>query len=120
MSVIEDEEREFPSFPGQRPPRASVGSLRIEEEVFGAAYDPKTIRRIWAFVRPYRRHIFFAVGAVLLFTATQLAIPLIIGHAIDSSMAEGASTGNLVWSVLAFAAVVLRPPLAAAARFSRS
>ena len=52
MSVVEDDERDVASFPGQRPPRASVGSHRIEEEVFGKAYDPKTVRRIWAFVKP--------------------------------------------------------------------
>jgi ATP-binding cassette subfamily B protein len=107
MSVMEDEEREFPSFPGQRPPRASVGSLRVEEDVFGPVYDPKTIRRIWAFVRPYRGRMILSVGAVLVFTATQLAIPLIIGHAIDSGMTRGGNTDNLLWSVLAFASVVL-------------
>ena len=37
---------------GRRPPRAVVGSsLDREEEVFGKAYDPKIVRRIWAFVR---------------------------------------------------------------------
>lgn len=107
MSVIEDDERENASFPGQRPPRASVGSHRIEEEVFGKAYDPRTVRRIWAFVHPYRRKIYISVAAVLAFTATQLAIPLIIGHAIDSGMTEGGDAANLGWAVLAFAMAVL-------------
>lgn len=106
MSVM-DEEREVAAFPGQRPPRASVGSHRIEEEVFGAAYDPKTIRRIWAFVHPYRKRIYLSVAAVLIFTITQLAIPLIIGWAIDSGMTKGGSTANLAWAVLAFAVAVL-------------
>ena len=86
MSVIEEDDRETARFPGQRPPRASVGSHRIEEEVFGKAYDPRTVRRIWAFVKPYRRKIYLSVAAVLVFTATQLAMPLIIGRAIDSGM----------------------------------
>jgi ATP-binding cassette subfamily B protein len=106
MSVM-DEEREVAAFPGQRPPRASVGSHRIEEEVFGAAYDPKTVRRIWAFVHPYRKRIYLSVAAVLVFTITQLAIPLIIGWAIDSGMTKGGSTANLAWAVLAFAVAVL-------------
>ena len=42
---------------GRRPPRAVVGSHRVEEEMFGRVFDPKIIRRIWAFVRPYRRQI---------------------------------------------------------------
>ena len=107
MSVIDDDEREVEAFPGQRPPRASVGSHRIEEEIFGKAYDPKTVRRIWAFVRPYRLKIYLSVAAVLIFTATQLAIPLIIGRAIDSGMTEGGNSTNLLWSVIAFGFVVL-------------
>ena len=107
MSVIEDEERDIASFPGQRPPRASVGSHRIEEEVFGKAYDPKTVRRIWAFVKPYRMKIYLSVAAVLVFTTTQLAIPLIIGWAIDRGMVEGGNTANLLWAVVGFAVAVL-------------
>ncbi len=41
----------------RRPSKAVVGSHREEEEVFGKAIDPKIIRRIWAFVHPYRRQI---------------------------------------------------------------
>ncbi|UJW84821.1 ABC transporter ATP-binding protein [Devosia sp. SL43] len=107
MSVIEDDERDSATFPGQRPPRASVGSHKIEEEVFGKAYDPKTIRRIWAFVRPYRSKIYLSVAAVLVFTTTQLAIPLIIGWAIDGGMVEGGNVTNLLWAVLGFAICVL-------------
>ena len=107
MSVVEDEERDVASFPGQRPPRASVGSHRIEEEVFGKAYDPKTVRRIWAFVKPYRMKIYLSVAAVLVFTGTQLAIPLIIGWAIDGAMVAGGNANNLLWAVVAFAVAVL-------------
>lgn len=107
MSAIEEDDREVAAFPGQRPPRASVGSHRIEEEIFGKAYDPKTVRRIWAFVRPYRLKICLSVAAVLGFTATQLAIPLIIGRAIDSGMTQGGNTTNLLWAVAAFAVVVV-------------
>ena len=107
MSAIEEDDSEVASFPGQRPPRASVGSHRIEEEIFGKAYDPQTVRRIWAFVRPYRTKIYLSVAAVLVFTATQLAIPLIIGRAIDSGMTEGGNSTNLLWSVAAFAFVVV-------------
>ncbi|MBO9590757.1 ABC transporter ATP-binding protein [Devosia sp.] len=107
MSVVEDDERDVASFPGQRPPRASVGSHRIEEEVFGKAYDPKTVRRIWAFVKPYRVKIYLSVAAVLVFTVTQLAIPLIIGWAIDGALVPGGDATNLIWAVVAFAVAVL-------------
>ncbi|WP_193337072.1 ABC transporter ATP-binding protein [Devosia beringensis] len=107
MSVTDEDDRDVAAFPGQRPPRASVGSHRIEEDIFGKAYDPKTVRRIWAFVRPYRLKIYLSVAAVLVFTATQLAIPLIIGRAIDTGMTEGGNSTNLAWAVGAFAVVVL-------------
>lgn len=106
MSAVDDDDRELAAFPGQRPPRASVGSHRVEEEIFGKAYDPQTVRRIWAFVSPYRLRIYGSVLAVLVFTATQLAIPLIIGHAIDSGMTQGGNTTNLLWAVIAFAIAI--------------
>jgi ATP-binding cassette subfamily B protein len=106
MSVIEHDE-DHPVDRGQRPPRATVGSHRIEEEIFGKAYDPKTIRRIWAFVHPYRRRMLLAVAAVIVFTLTQLAIPLIIGFAIDRGMTAGGDHANLIGAVIAFGVVVL-------------
>ncbi|WIY53464.1 ABC transporter ATP-binding protein [Devosia sp. YIM 151766] len=107
MSVMDDDEREVAAFPGQRPPRASVGSHTIEEEVFGKAYDPQTVRRIWAYVHPYRMKIYLSVLSVLVFTGTQLAIPLIIGNAIDTGMVAGGNLENLTWAIIAFALVIL-------------
>lgn len=91
-----------------RPARAVVGSHREKEEIFGAVYDPKIVRRIWSFVAPYRRQVIISVIAVLVFTATQLAIPLIIRTAIDSGMAGGVADHRmLVWCAAAFALTIL-------------
>jgi ATP-binding cassette subfamily B protein len=92
---------------GKKPPRAVVGSHRPEEEVFGKAYDPKIVRRIWAFVQPYRRQIYLSVGAVLVFTLSQLAIPLIIRYAIDHGMIGGVDTGVLALTTALFGIVIL-------------
>ncbi len=73
----------------QRPPRAVVGSHRVEEEMFGRAFDKNIVRRIWAFVQPYRMKIYIAVVAVLIFTGSQLVIPLIIRYAIDNGVTPG-------------------------------
>ncbi|MES0031220.1 ABC transporter ATP-binding protein [Mesorhizobium sp. M0040] len=71
---------------GRRPPRAVVGSHRIEEEMFGRAFDKSILRRIWAFVRPYRARVVITIAAMLIFTGTQLLIPLIIRYALDQGM----------------------------------
>jgi ATP-binding cassette subfamily B protein len=84
-----------------------VGSHRPEEEVFGKAYDPQIIRRIWAFVRPYRKRMAIAVASVLVFTLSQLAIPLVIRHAIDNGMAVANTDSVLAWMCVAFFAIVL-------------
>ncbi|MDR3471981.1 MAG: ABC transporter ATP-binding protein [Devosia sp.] len=94
---------------GNRPPKAVVGSqVSHEEEIFGKVFDQSVVRRLWAFVSPYRGQIALAVGAVLAFTLTQLAIPLIIRYAIDHGMQPGATNRTmLVVMALAFAFVAL-------------
>jgi ATP-binding cassette, subfamily B, multidrug efflux pump len=92
---------------GKRPPHAVVGSHRPEEEVFGKAYDPRIIRRIWAFVRPYRKQMAIAVASVLVFTLSQLSIPLVIRYAIDNGMAVGRSDTVLMLMVATFGLVIL-------------
>ena len=92
---------------GRRPPRAVVGSHRVEEEMFGKAFDGNIIKRIWAFVHPYRRKVLLSVAAVLTFTAMQLLIPLIIRYAIDHGMQAGGSRSALTWAMIAFVAAIL-------------
>lgn len=92
----------------KRPPHAVVGSHKIEEEMFGRVFDPRVIQRIWHFVKPYQREVVLAVIAVLIFTASQLAIPLIIRHAIDNGLSvSGADRSVLMISLLMFAAVII-------------
>ncbi|MER9672743.1 ABC transporter ATP-binding protein [Mesorhizobium sp. M0208] len=93
---------------GRRPPRAVVGSHRIEEEMFGRAFDKSILRRIWAFVRPYRARVVITIAAMLIFTGTQLLIPLIIRYALDQGMnpartdrsAQLAAIGAFVLAIL--------------------
>ncbi|MER8594770.1 ABC transporter ATP-binding protein/permease [Mesorhizobium sp. M1182] len=93
---------------GRRPPRAVVGSHRIEEEMFGRAFDKSILRRIWAFVRPYRARVVITIAAMLIFTGTQLLIPLFIRYALDQGMnpartdrsAQLAAVGAFVLAIL--------------------
>ncbi|MER8656102.1 ABC transporter ATP-binding protein [Mesorhizobium sp. M0847] len=105
MSTPGHDEKEDTS---RRPTRAVVGSHRDEEEVFGKVYDPRIVRRIWSFVRPYQGRIFISVAAVLVFTLTQLAIPLVIRYAIDHGMAAGKADSSVMnWAIGAFALIIL-------------
>ncbi|WP_192250851.1 ABC transporter ATP-binding protein [Mesorhizobium caraganae] len=97
-----------PNDDGRRPPRAVVGSHRIEEEMFGRAFDKNIIRRIWAFVRPYRAMVVISVAALLIFIGTQLLIPLIIRYAIDHAMTPaGVDRSALLTAAGAFALAIL-------------
>lgn len=108
MSEIAETERNDVRDDGRRPPRAVVGSHRVEEEIFGKVFDSKIVRRIWAFVSPYRRKIYISIVAVLLFTGSQIVIPLVIRHAIDKARAPGAIDYSALWLSLAiFAAAIL-------------
>ncbi|UVK54334.1 ABC transporter ATP-binding protein/permease [Mesorhizobium sp. AR02] len=105
MSTQDDDEKDDKS---GRPTKAVVGSHRDEEEVFGKAYDPRIVRRIWSFVRPYQGRIFISVAAVLVFTLTQLAIPLVIRYAIDHGMAPGRLDRSVMISaIVTFTVIIL-------------
>ena len=91
---------------GRRPPRAVVGSHRPHEEMFGRAFDARIMSRIWAFVRPYRRQFLISVAAVLVFTLTQLAIPLIIRSAIDDGLLAQNGQAAMIRAVVIFAAII--------------
>lgn len=94
---------------GMRKLRAVVGSqISRDEEMFGAAFDRQVMRRFVGYVAPYRGALVVAVIAVLTFTASQLAIPLIIRWAIDDALLSPASgAAFLGLTVAVYAAVVL-------------
>lgn len=89
-------------------PLAVVGSqIEQDEDLFGRAFDPWVIRRFMLYIMAYKRRIYMAIAAVLLFTLTQLAIPLVVKVTIDDALAtETASIDRLHWYVALFFAVV--------------
>jgi ATP-binding cassette subfamily B protein len=96
------------SIPGAKPPLAVVGSeVGGEERMFGRAFDGHVIARFMVYVRPYRKRLAIAVGAVLVFTFTQLSLPLIIRGAIDNGLlAAEVSRSALIAATLLFVAVI--------------
>ncbi|OGA28372.1 MAG: multidrug ABC transporter [Betaproteobacteria bacterium RIFCSPLOWO2_02_FULL_65_24] len=85
----------LPRAPGQaggaKPPLFQAG-----EEIFGAAFDGRVLRRFLEFLKPYRRMMAAAVIGVLAFTLTQIALPLVIRHVIDDALTSGADAERLL------------------------
>lgn len=92
-----------------RPPHAVVGSqVERDEEMFGKAFNGQVVRRFGAFLKPYKTLLIVAVVAVLGFTATQLAIPLVIRYAFDNALDINSPDRSLLEkAVIALAIVVL-------------
>ena len=92
----------------QCPPLAVVGSqISQDEELFGRVFDRWVVSRFLVYLRPYRRRIAVAIGAVLLFTLMQLAIPLVIRMVIDHALVPGPDgRGLLLIMLMVFGAVI--------------
>jgi ATP-binding cassette subfamily B protein len=86
-----------------------VGSqISRDEVIFGRVFDEHVVRRFVPFVRPYMRQVVYALLGVLVFTGTQLAIPLVIRNAIDYALlADGNSFRLLNIAMIAFAGVIV-------------
>ena len=76
------------------------------DEPLHAPYDPHVARRLLEFVRPYRRHVAFAVALLLLLGAAEAARPWLIKIAIDDHIAIGDVAGLRV-PVAAFFALLM-------------
>ena len=96
---------------GDKPPLAAVGSqVNQEEQMFGAAFNGRVVKRFMAFVRPYRTRLWISLAAVLVFTFSQMALPLIIRVVVDDVLmaeAGSAARGLLFGACAVFAGLVL-------------
>ena len=76
------------------PAQRKKSPLSHGEEIFGAVVDPRVLRRFVAFLAPYRGIIVASVIAVLAFTLTQIAVPLVIRYVIDVALPAGITRGS--------------------------
>jgi ATP-binding cassette, subfamily B, multidrug efflux pump len=106
--VIREEFHDFGIPDEERPPLAVVGSqIDRDEQLFGRVFDKRVLLRFLPFVDPYKRTLLFALFAVLVFTATQLTIPLIVRSAIDLAVVgERANFRPLLIIFIAFLGVI--------------
>ena len=88
--------------------QSSVRPGQTAEQIFGDAFDGQVVKRFISFVMPYRKLIAVTIAAVLVFSGTTLAFPLLVKFAIDRGL-QGAGDKELLGVVVAalFGAVVL-------------
>jgi ATP-binding cassette, subfamily B, multidrug efflux pump len=67
-----------------------------DDEILGKAYDARLVRRIWEFVRPYKREVALTLLVALLVVGDDLLAPFITQLAIDRYIAPTHSTGMSV------------------------
>src|SRR5207302_39484 len=85
-----------------------------EEEALGKAYDSHLMRRLLAYMKPYRWSVVLAMGMVAIVTPLELAPPWFFQHAIDSyfvpalnkAIPESAAWRGIGWLSLIFLLVL--------------
>lgn len=75
----------------QRSATARASSYRLrgsdhldDESALGKAYDPKVVLRLLGYVKPYKARAALAAGCMVTNSLTALAVPWLIGQAVDS------------------------------------
>ena len=58
----------------------------FDSDVITKEYDPRIMGRILSYVRPYRRLGVYAVAALFLATAGELALPVLIKRTVDEAL----------------------------------
>lgn len=58
----------------------------FDSDVITKEYDPAIMRRILGYVKPYRRLGVYAVAALILATAGELALPVLIKRTVDDAL----------------------------------
>jgi len=88
--------------------------------VAGARLDRGTVRRIWAFARPYRRRIAVLVAAILASAILGLVPPLVVRAILDDAIPQS-DRSMVTWlTALAVAAAVGEAALAVVQRWATS
>ena len=74
-----------------------------DEQRFGSVYNPRVVARFVPYAMPFKGLVAGATAAMLVFTATQVAVPWMIKIGIDDHIASGNFAG-LTWIVALFVA----------------
>jgi ATP-binding cassette subfamily B protein len=74
------------------PPKASIKlGATIDEEVFGEAFNGQVVSRFIKYIAAYKVLLWIAISAVVVFTVSSIAIPLIVKNVYDDALKEGSA-----------------------------
>lgn len=90
------------------PPKASIKlGATVDEEVFGEAFNGQVVNRFMKYIAAYKVLLWIAISAVVVFTVSSIAIPLIVKNVYDDALKEGATDkSKLVTMVIVLLAAV--------------
>src|SRR5579859_2818938 len=71
-----------------------------EEEVIGKAYDSRLMRRLLAYLRPYRWQVAVALGSIILKSFADVMGPYLVKVAVDRYLAPTPGVSSGLWSWL--------------------
>jgi ATP-binding cassette, subfamily B, multidrug efflux pump len=91
-----------------------VAAAVHEEETLGKAYDARLMRRLLAYLRPYRWKVAGAIGLLFAGAALELAGPLLTRIALDDAIPAGDTSLLLVLTLTFLTALLLSFALEAA------
>ncbi len=88
--------------------RLPPGQYLDMDDVYGPSFDGEVFRRFLGFVAPYKKKVIVGLIAVLAFSLSTLALPLIIQYAFDNALEPGGErrTLGLVAGMLVFVAAI--------------
>lgn len=78
-----------------------------EEEALGKAYDARLMKRLLAYIRPYRWAVVVAAVLLLMLSVLRIATPYLIQRAIDDYITPGNLSGLSLLAVAFFVVLVL-------------
>ncbi len=76
------------------------------DNVLGKAYDPRLMRRLLRFIRPYKRQMILAVILMSISSLLSVAGPWIVGQAIDLGIKSGSLSTLRLWTAVFIVAAI--------------
>ena len=77
-----------------------------DEEILGKAYDSRLMRRLIAYLRPYRRYVVLGIVSSIAVSGLEAVRPWFTKHAVDVNIAQHDRHGLLL-TTLAFLGVLI-------------